>query len=196
MTKNLILGSSSPYRRTLLERLKIPFTCHSPDIDETHQQGESAKKLVQRLSTEKAKAVQIELQSSNALIIASDQVAVLGDSILGKPHTHDKAVSQLMSFSHQKVSFLTGLCLLDTSTMTHQYTLNEYHVYFRALERQEVENYVRLEKPLDCAGSFKCEGLGVTLFEKMEGDDPNSLIGLPLISLCKMLRRHNISPLS
>ena len=196
MTKNLILGSSSPYRRELLERLKLPFECQSPEIDETPLSGETPTDLIKRLSIQKAQKIDSLRQEQNNLIIASDQMAILGTKIIGKPHTKQNAIQQLLSFSNQKVTFLTGLCVLDTGTQTHKYHLSEYHVYFRQLGRKEIEKYIDIEQPLNCAGSFKCEGLGITLFRKMEGDDPNSLIGLPLIQLCSMLREYNINPLS
>ncbi|MEP0072454.1 MAG: nucleoside triphosphate pyrophosphatase [Marinomonas sp.] len=199
MQKKLILGSSSPYRKALLSRLNIPFECLSPNIDESPLEDETATSLVQRLTIEKAFAVSREHKKSNnqsALIISSDQVAVLGGRILGKPHTYDNAVQQLSDFSGKKVSFLTGLCLFDHKTQTHQYELCDFHVHFRTLTFTEISNYVRIEQPLNCAGSFKCEGLGVSLFEKMEGDDPNSLIGLPLIALCRLLRAQGINPIA
>ncbi|NLQ16270.1 septum formation inhibitor Maf [Marinomonas sp. M1K-6] len=200
MQTQLILGSSSPYRKALLERLRIPFECHSPDIDESPLAQESAADLVKRLSIAKAFAVHHERlsnkKSTDAIIIASDQVAVLGTKILGKPLTENNAIKQLSEFSGKKVSFLTGLCVFNQQDQTYQYRLNEYHVYFRTLTEPEIIHYVTLEQPLDCAGSFKCEGLGVCLFDKMEGSDPNSLIGLPLISLCHLLRELNINPIS
>jgi MAF protein len=198
MQKTLVLGSSSPYRKELLARLKIPFECHSPNIDENPLDQESAITLVKRLTITKAFAVHNDRQQTdhkNTLIITSDQVAVLGNRILGKPHTHQNAVNQLSDFSGKKVSFLTGLCLFNQENQSYQYELSEYHIYFRQLTHQEINNYVTVEQPLDCAGSFKCEGLGVSLFEKMEGDDPNSLIGLPLISLCRLLREQGINPI-
>ena len=196
MMKNLILGSSSPYRRALLERLNLSFECCSPEIDETPFDNETPTELVKRLSIEKAKKVQTTHPDKNNLIIASDQVAVIGNNTIGKPKTKKNAVQQLLNFSGQKVSFLTGLCVLDSKTEKYQYHLSEYHVFFRTLSLMEIENYIDIELPLDCAGSFKCEGLGVALFTKMEGNDPNSLIGLPLIQLCSMLREHDINPLA
>ncbi|REG85791.1 Maf family protein [Marinomonas pollencensis] len=195
MTKKLILGSSSPYRRSLLERLNLTFECHSPDIDETQHKYETAAQLVKSLSISKAQKVKADRQAPNELIIASDQVAVLDQEILGKPHTKEKAIEQLSRFSERKVTFLTGLCVLDSSNNEYQYALSEYQVFFRQLAQSEIERYIYLESPLNCAGSFKCEGLGVTLFSKMEGDDPNSLIGLPLINLCNMLRQYGVNPL-
>jgi len=199
MQKKLILGSSSSYRKALLERLRIPFDCHSPNIDETPLKEETAKDLVKRLSIAKAQAVHSERQAtkqqSDSLIITSDQVAVLDEQILGKPHTEQNAIKQLSQFNSKKVTFLTGLCIFDQEDHSYNYTLSEFHVHFRTLTVKEIERYVAIEKPLDCAGSFKCEGLGVCLFEKMEGDDPNSLIGLPLISLSKTLREMGVNPI-
>ncbi|MCV2402714.1 Maf family nucleotide pyrophosphatase [Marinomonas sp. C2222] len=199
MQKKLILGSSSPYRKSLLTRLNLPFECLSPNIDESQKEHESAHQLVKRLSIEKAIAVHQEYNQTctqlDALIIASDQVAILNDKILGKPLSEENAINQLKEFSGQKVSFLTGLCLFNQEDESYQYETSEYHVYFRQLTIEEIKNYVRIEQPLHCAGSFMCEGLGVSLFEKMEGQDPNSLIGLPLISLCRLLRLYNINPI-
>ncbi|MGO3738470.1 Maf family protein [Marinomonas foliarum] len=200
MLKKIILGSSSPYRKELLQRLNLHFECHSPNIDESRLAQESAQNLVQRLTLSKAKAVHEERlaldSTENALIITSDQIAVLNSTVLGKPHTEANAIKQLTSFSGQKVSFLTGLCLFDQENKTYQYELNEFHVYFRHLTHQEISRYVAIEQPLDCAGSFKCEGLGVCLFEKMEGNDPTSLIGLPLIMLSSFLRKAGVNPIS
>ncbi|MEO9654619.1 Maf family protein [Marinomonas sp.] len=197
MTPKLVLGSSSSYRKALLERLRIPFDCVNPDIDETPKAEESAEQLVQRLTLEKAQSVCQQLNSEHAhCVITSDQVALINNKILGKPKNHQTAVKQLQSFSGQAVSFLTGLGVYNTQTEQQSYRLNVYKVYFRALTLSEIERYVQLEQPFDCAGSFKCEGLGVTLFDKMAGDDPNSLIGLPLIDLCALLRENSINPLS
>ncbi len=202
MQKNIILGSSSPYRKALLERLQIPFECLSPNIEEGAHSDESPQHLVERLSIEKAEAVSKQLRQQNTsqddacyIIIASDQIAVLDSKILGKPHTSDKAFQQLKEFSGRKVSFLTGLCVYNTTTHSYEYSLSQYHVYFRSLKDTEIKRYIDIEQPLDCAGSFKCEGLGVSLFERMAGDDPNSLIGLPLIDLCRLLRNQGINPL-
>lgn len=199
MQKKLILGSSSPYRKTLLERLNLTFECHSPNIDESPLEQESAPDLVERLTIAKAAAVHDERlhnnETSNAIIISSDQVAVLDNHILGKPITEEKAILQLTGFSGRKVTFLTGLCVFNQQDDSYKYRLNQYHVHFRLLSLNEIKRYVEIEQPLDCAGSFKCEGLGVCLFERMEGDDPNSLIGLPLISLCQLLKEQGINPI-
>lgn len=199
MQTKLILGSSSPYRKALLERLHLTFECHSPNIDESPLEQESASNLVKRLTTTKAFTVHNERMQNhkapNAIIITSDQVAMLDKYILGKPITEEKAILQLTSFSGRKVTFLTGLCVFNQAERSYKYTLNEYHVHFRELSIDDIKSYVSIEQPLDCAGSFKCEGLGVCLFEKMEGDDPNSLIGLPLISLCNLLKEQGINPI-
>ena len=199
MNKKIILGSSSEYRKTLLQSLGVSFECHSPNIDETPLYQECATDLVERLSIAKAFAVHHDRQQKGLVedtaIITSDQVATLHGNILGKPHTEENAIKQLTTFSGEKVTFLTGLCVFDQHTQTYQYSLNEYYVYFRDLSPREIQQYISIEQPLDCAGSFKCEGLGVCLFEKMEGNDPNSLIGLPLISLCRQLRELGINPI-
>jgi MAF protein len=193
MNRKLILGSTSPFRRELLQRLRLPFLTAAPDIDETRFPDETADAMVQRLSLEKARAV--AAQHPDALIIGSDQCAVLGEQVIGKPHTHDKAVEQLTAASGQTVRFLTGLCLYDSRDDSYQLDVIPFDVTFRALTAQEIDSYLRQEQPYNCAGSFKSEGLGVTLFQSMNGDDPSALIGLPLIRLCSMLRTLNISPL-
>lgn len=197
MSKKLILGSSSPYRKSLLERLQIPFTCINPNIDETPQTNESAESLVKRLAFEKAFNIAnaFSNQNDDYLIIGSDQVATLDGFILGKPGNLAKAQKQLALFSGKKVQFITGLCLLDAKTKAFELTINKYYVYFRTLTEEEILYYLQQEQPFDCAGSFKCEGLGIALFEKMEGSDPNALIGLPLIDLCNALRRMGLDPL-
>ena len=187
----LLLASGSPYRKQLLERLELEFSCQAPDIDETPQPGETAEALALRLS--EAKAQTLTEDYPNHLIIASDQAAQLGQAILGKPGTHHRAIEQLMACSNQAVTFYTGLCLLNTKTGKQQLACIPFTVHFRQLNRQQIENYIKKEEPLDCAGSFKCEGLGITLFTKMSGDDPNSLTGLPLIRLTDMLLNEGIS---
>ena len=181
----LLLASSSVYRRDLLARLRLPFSCSSPDIDESHRPGESAIELVKRLSLEKARA--LSASHPNHLIIGSDQVAVLDGQIIGKPHTHDKARQQLMNASSNSVSFLTGLCLLNSHTGLHQTDCISFTVHMRTLSTEQIERYLLAEQPYDCAGSFKAEGLGVSLFQRTEGDDATSLVGLPLIRLVSML---------
>ena len=181
----LLLASSSVYRRELLTRLRLPFSCSSPDIDESHRPGETAIELVKRLSLEKAQA--LANSHPDHLIIGSDQVAVLGGQIIGKPHTHDKAHQQLMSASGSSVSFLTGLTLLNSQTGHHQTDCIPFTVHMRTLSAEQIERYLLAEQSYDCAGSFKAEGLGVSLFQRTEGDDATSLVGLPLIRLVDML---------
>ena len=190
MQKTLILGSTSPFRKELLERLRLDFITDSPDIDETPLHDEAPHDYVMRLSLEKAKVV--AKRHPDSLIIGSDQCSILNNVIRGKPGDHDNAVKQLTESSGERVSFLTGLCLYDSSNDSYQLDLIPYHVDFRELQASEIESYLRAEEPYFCAGSFKSEGLGVTLFKAMQGDDPTALIGLPLIKLSEMLRNKNI----
>ena len=183
--KTLVLASTSPYRRELLERIGIPFETASPNVDETVVNGETPEQLVKRLAEAKARAVAETYPG--ALVIGSDQVAVLDNQILGKPGNHETAVQQLSNASGKKVLFLTGLCLLNVETGKTQINVDKFSVEFRQLTSSQIENYLQREKPYNCAGSFKSEGLGISLFKKMDGDDPNALIGLPLISLINML---------
>ncbi|WP_106477092.1 Maf family protein [Phytohalomonas tamaricis] len=189
----LILASGSRWRRQLLERLGLPFLCVSPDIDETARPGETPHALVHRLALSKATAV--AEQHKNHLVIGSDQVAVFENTILGKPHDAETARRTLARFSGQRVRFLTGLAVIDSTKNTHQVSVESYDVVFRCLSHAEIEAYVAREQPLDSAGSFRMEGLGITLFESLEGNDPNTLIGLPLIRLCAMLREAGLDPL-
>ena len=186
----LILASTSPFRRELLQRLGIDFSTAAPDIDESAHPGEKPSELVRRLSEAKARAIGASRQG---LIIGSDQVATTGDDILGKPGSHEKAVKQLQYLSGKSVCFYTGLCLLNTETDTARVEVVPYSVHFRRLDDSQIENYLRADEPYNCAGSFKSEGLGITLFERMEGDDPSALIGLPLIKLTTMLREAGIT---
>ncbi|MCB1735912.1 MAG: septum formation inhibitor Maf [Gammaproteobacteria bacterium] len=186
----LVLASTSPFRRELLSRLQVPFDTFAPDIDEKRRPDESAITLVRRLAKQKAAAAKMDFPE--ALVIGSDQVAVLGSEILGKPHTHDNAVAQLKAASGKRVVFQTGLCLLNTATGHSQVEVIPFTVEFRRLTDTQIDNYLRAEQPYRCAGSFKSEALGVALFERMEGDDPTSLIGLPLIRLTRMLEREGL----
>ena len=191
MQVTLILGSSSPFRKKLLDRLQLDYQILSPDIDETRIENETPADMVKRLSLEKAKA--IAKQQTNALIIGSDQCAVLDNQILGKPNNHDTAIQQLAASSGKEVNFLTGLCLYNSATQAYQLDVVHYGVKFRQLSFSEIDNYLKAEKPYNCAGSFKSEGLGITLFERFIGDDPTALIGLPLIRLTQMLRNEGIN---
>lgn len=188
--QKLILGSTSIYRRELLERLQIPFDTAAPDINETRLEDEPAADMVLRLSHGKALAVGAE--HPEALIIGSDQCAILGEQILGKPGNHENAVRQLTACSGKKVEFLTGLCLYNAKTEAYQLELVPFAVEFRSLSAADIENYLRREQPYNCAGSFKSEGLGISLFKALHGEDPNALIGLPLIKLTEMLRQQGI----
>lgn len=192
--RQIVLASSSPYRKTLLERLRLPFAAHGPDVDETRAAGESPSAYVTRLAQAKASAL-VE-QFPDALIVGSDQCAVLNEVILGKPGTRERARQQLAQCSGSAVVFHTGLCLLDSCSREAQIDDVIYTVHFRDLEPSTIEDYLDREAPYDCAGSFKSEGLGVALFERMEGDDPTALVGLPLIRLCAMLRSHGVDVLS
>jgi len=187
----LILASSSPYRRKLLQRLRLSFQHQNPNIDESPKTDESANELVLRLAGEKAEA--IARDNPKALIIASDQVAVLGEEILTKPGTPEKALKQLSACNGKSVLFLTSLCLLNSHTQQKHSLVEPFTVHFRQLEQTQLKRYIQTEQPLDCAGSFKMEGLGISLFERFEGGDPNSLVGLPLIQLVNLLRLEGIT---
>lgn len=189
----LVLGSSSPFRKQLLQQLGLEFETDSPDIDETPLAGETVEEMVLRLSV--AKAAEIAKRHSNSLIIGSDQSALLNGEILHKPGNHETATKQLQDASGQKVVFQTGLCLYNTETNTYQSKLVPYTVTFRTLSNDMIENYLQKEQPYQCAGSFKSEGLGVALFESMQGKDPSALIGLPLIELTNMLTHEGFSVL-
>lgn len=193
-TPRLILGSTSPFRRELLARLHLPFETAAPDIDETRLPDEPPPAYVQRLARLKAEAVAAQT-TGEALIIGSDQCAVLGETILGKPHTHERAVAQLRACAGRAVTFHTGLCLLDTRTARAEVDDIRFDVGFRQLSDAEIDNYLRLEQPYNCAGSFKSEALGVALFDHLRGDDPSALVGLPLIRLLAMLRAAGVNPL-
>ncbi len=190
----LILASSSPYRRELLSRLGMEFSSVSPEVDESHLPDESVETLVMRLAQNKAQ--KIAETHPDALIIGSDQVATIDGQILGKPGSHARAVTQLMQASGKRVSFFTGLCLLNSASGKCQLACEPFHVDFRVLSRQQIENYLGREQPYNCAGSFKSEGLGITLFQRMQGDDPASLIGLPLIRLVDMLQKEGVEILA
>lgn len=189
----LVLASSSPYRRALLEQLRLPFICASPDIDETPLPGEAVDALVERLALAKVRV--LAANYPEALIIGSDQACTLDGRILGKPHTFANARAQLQACSGRPVVFHTGLALFDARNQIWQQSRDIYTVHFRKLSEVEIAYYLETEQPYDCAGSFKVEGLGITLFSALEGRDFNSLIGLPLLSLCAMLRKAGLNPL-
>lgn len=187
----LILASTSPFRKAILDKLGIKFDTFSPETDESALENESPQQLVERLSIAKAKAIADKIPK--ALVIGSDQVSVINGNIVGKPHTHENAVKQLQCASGKTVTFYTGLCLYNSETEQYQSEVVPFDVVFRELSQQQIENYLRKEEPYNCAGSFKSEALGIVLFEKLMGEDPNTLMGLPLIRLVKMLENENYS---
>lgn len=186
-SKNIVLASSSPYRKELLSRVLNDFSCESPDIDETPFPDEEPVEHVARLAEQKAMTV--SLNHPDSIIIGSDQICVLDGQILGKPHTEEKAIQQLQACSGKTVIFYTSLCVLESGQQAKTIDVVVTEVSFRVLEKGEIERYVQREQPLDCAGSFKCEGLGIALFESLSSKDPTALIGLPLITLAQSLRK-------
>lgn len=191
--KNIVLASSSPYRHALLTRLNLPFQSISPDIDETPLNNESPAELVSRLAYEKAFA--IAKNFDNTLVIGSDQVATINNRILTKPGNMENAITQLLACSGNNVTFYTSLCVVDTQNSNHHQIVDTYTVGFRELSIQQIKRYLEIEQPFDCAGSFKAEGMGITLFTHLSGRDPNSLIGLPLIQLTDILLQLGLDPL-
>ena len=191
--KQLVLASTSPFRRELLGRLGLSFEVANPETDETPLPGESPTATALRLSEAKARAV--AQQYPEALIIGSDQVAVVDGRVFGKPGTHAKAVKQLRTLSGKTVNFYTGLCVLNAKTGEAEVCGVPTLVGFRELGDAEIENYLRREPAYNCAGSAKSEGLGIALLSRIHGDDPNALVGLPLIALCELLRKHGMTVL-
>ena len=184
--RRVVLGSSSPYRRELLSRLKVPFEVALPDVDETPRPGERPHDLAWRLALAKARAV--ALQHPDAAVIGSDQVADLDGEPMGKPGTHGRAVEQLRRMSGKVVIFQTAVAVVWAAGHFEQVDLAPVRVTFRPLGDEEIEHYLRLEQPYDCAGSARSEGLGIALLQSIESDDPSALVGLPLIRTCRMLR--------
>ncbi len=189
--RKLILASSSKYRRALLERLKIPFEWVSPEIDETARECESAYQLVERLSLAKAHAV--ANANPDALVIGSDQVAVFNNKIIGKPGSFSPAFKQLKQFSGNQLKFISGIAIVCSNGAEQYFEHSEVIVRFKNLSDQQIKNYLIKDEPYDCAGSFKVESLGIALFDFVRSEDPTSLEGLPLITLCKMLAKHNLT---
>lgn len=189
----LVLASTSPFRKSLLEKLGVPFITAAPEVDESAQLDESATDLVMRLAAAKAQA--LAETYPDHLIIGSDQVCVIDGKITGKPHTATNAHQQLRQASGHSVIFYTGLAVYDSGSQQLQVICEPFNVDFRPLTEEEIVSYVAKEQPLNCAGSFKSEGLGITLFDRLSGRDPNTLIGLPLIALGEMLRAAGIDPL-
>lgn len=185
MNPSLVLGSTSPYRRALLDRLRLPFTCERPEVDETPREGEAPLALAARLA--QAKAEQVAARLAGAWVIGSDQVASLEGRPLGKPGGRDPAIAQLTAMSGRSVVFHTALALARAGAVTLQ-AQDRTEVLFRALKADEITRYVDAEQPFDCAGSFKCEGLGIALFDAIRSEDPTALVGLPLIATARLLR--------
>ena len=191
MQRILVLASTSPYRRELLQRLQLPFEVAAPEVDESALPGEAPEATALRLAESKARAVASAFPG--ALIIGSDQVAAVGDERFGKPGTRANARIQLRAMSGREIVFHTGLCLLDAASGAVQTRCVDIHVGFRELANAEIESYLDKEDALNCAGSAKSEGLGISLLSYLRGDDPNALIGLPLIALCDMLRKAGLA---
>ncbi len=190
MQDKIILASSSPYRRQLLERLHLDYECHSPNIDESIHDGEQAHDYVCRLA--QAKAQSIAEKYPQAVVIGSDQCALLDDEILGKPGSHARALEQLRRAQGKTVVFHTGVCVLSLERRFCAVDDVPFEVVFRNLSDKQLEHYLEVEQPYDCAGSFKAEGYGACLFSALRGDDPNALIGLPLLRLTRMLEQAGI----
>ena len=193
MPDSLLLASTSPFRQALLGKLGLPFITAAPDVDETPRAGEAADALVTRLAVAKAQALATDYPDS--WIIGSDQVCVLDGAITDKPHTPERAFAQLRQASGNAITFYTGLALYQPRSRTLMQCCEPFVVHFRSLSDAEIRAYIEKEQPLQCAGSFKSEGLGICLFERLEGRDPNTLVGLPLIALSGMLRAVGINPL-
>jgi septum formation protein len=189
----LVLGSTSPYRRDLLQRLRLPFETDAPRVDESPQPGETPAALALRLALEKAH--EVASRHPGAVVIGADQVADLAGQAIGKPGTHERAVAQLRALRGQRVVFHTAVAVVRMDSGFAQALLAPVTVQFRDLTDAEIEHYLRLEQPYDCAGSAKCETLGIALLDTIESDDPTALIGLPLIRTCALLRQAGIDPL-
>ena len=189
----LVLGSTSPYRRELLQRLRLPFEVHSPRVDESPRTGEVPADLARRLALEKA--LDVASRHAGAVVIGADQVAELDGQAIGKPGTHARAVAQLQAMQGRRVVFHTAVAVVRADTGFAQVVLAPVQVKFRPLSDGEIERYLQLEQPYDCAGSAKCEALGIALLETIASDDPTALIGLPLMRTCTLLRLAGINPL-
>ena len=190
MQSKIILASSSPYRKQLLDRLRLEYECLSPDIDESLAVGETASEYVCRLAEAKARSVASSYPQ--AVVIGSDQCALLDDQILGKPGSHEKALQQLRRAQGKTVVFHTAVCVIQLARDFCAVEDVPFEVDFRSLDDTQLEHYLRVEQPYQCAGSFKAEGYGICLFSRLRGDDPNALIGLPLITLTAMLESAGI----
>lgn len=190
----LVLGSTSRYRRELLERLRLPFSVNAPQVDETQLPGEKPAELALRLAL--AKARNVALRAPRSVVIGSDQVADLDGVPVGKPGSHERAIEQLRSMSGRSIVFQTAIAVVRADTEFEASMLVPVTVRFRRLSDDEIERYLRTEEPYDCAGSAKSEGLGIALLETIESDDPTALVGLPLIKTCHLLRQAGLDPLA
>ena len=189
----LILGSTSVYRRALMQRLRLPFEVVAPQVDESPRLGEAPVAMAQRLALEKAR--EVAARHPGAVVIGADQVADLAGQAIGKPGNHARAVAQLQALRGQSVTFHTAVAVLRPETGFEQVQVAPVRVRFRALSDADIQRYLVLEQPYDCAGSAKCETLGIALLEAIESDDPTALVGLPLIRICQMLREAGIDVL-
>ena len=187
LSASLILASSSKYRKILLHRFGIPFDCQTPATDETRHDNESPFEMVGRLACEKAESVSLE--NPQAIVIGSDQVAIFENQVIGKPGSHEAALEQLLSFSGMNVEFLTAVSVQCLASGFNEQAIDSTRVNFRRLQTDEIKRYLETEKPYDCAGAFKAEALGITLFDSIKSEDPTALTGLPLICTSAMLRR-------
>jgi septum formation protein len=188
----IILASSSPYRQSILEKLHIPFICEAPNIDESPILGESIYDQVARLAKYKALAIAAKKAHVNSFVIGSDQLVSFNGNVLGKPGDFASAKQQLLMFSGQTVKFHTGLCIVHKATGQLQQIVETFDVVFKTLTIEQISTYLKIEQPYDCAGSFKCEGLGIALFKSLNGNDPNTLIGLPLIALIELFKNMSV----
>jgi MAF protein len=188
----IILASSSPYRQSILRKLHIPFSSIAPDIDESTMLDESISAQVARLAKNKALAIAEQSSHINSYVIGSDQLASFNNQILGKPGNFATAKNQLLMFSGHTVRFYTGLCLVHSASNQLSQIVETFDVTFKTLSEHQVSTYLQIEQPYDCAGSFKCEGLGIALFESLNGRDPNTLIGLPLIALMDLFNSMSV----
>jgi septum formation protein len=189
--RRIVLASTSAYRRALLQRLGLEFEVTAPRVDEDRRPGETPAAMVERLAV--AKAAEVGARFPDTLVIGSDQCAALGAEILGKPGSHERAAGQLARLSGQRVEFHTGLCLIDTANGRRWSGVVPFTVHMRDLDASEIDRYLCIERPYDCAGSFKSEALGIALFRSMDGSDPTALIGLPLIRLSDWLREAGVA---
>lgn len=193
VARALVLGSTSPYRRELLQRLRLPFAVQAPGVDESALPGETPAQLADRLALAKARAV--AGQHPQAVVIGSDQVADLDGAAIGKPGSHERAVQQLLHMSGREVAFRTAVAVVCLDSGFQAHARVDVQVRFRTLRLEEIEAYLRAEAPYDCAGSAKAEGLGIALLDSIGSDDPTALLGLPLIATCRLLRAAGLDPL-